>query len=345
MGVQLGPLILKKVVSLRDLEGKFLAVDASSVLHQFLSIVRCPDGTPLMDSHGNITSSLVGLFYRSSRLIFEYGIPMAFVFDGKRPEIKFSWLSEEERKERNERREKTVREWKEAKARGDLAKAFSKAVTTGKLDRQIVSDAKRLLDLMGVPFVQAPSEAEAQAAHMASMGDAWASNSGDYDSLLFGTPRMARYVSVAGKYRNVWLPSKPEIIELQKFLKALDITREQLIDLAILIGTDYNRGIKGIGPKKALFLVKKFGTIENMPAPISSQFSGSLAKIREAFLKPSVTDSYNIEQGSIDEEGIIEFLCGERDFSKDKVLNAIKRIRNADLRGQQSILKWSNGVS
>ncbi|MEM2885446.1 MAG: flap structure-specific endonuclease, partial [Thermoproteota archaeon] len=142
MGVQLGPLVVKKVVSLRDLEGRLLAVDASSVLHQFLSLIRYPDGTPLMDGRGNVTSGLVGLFYRSSRLIYEYKIPMAFVFDGRSPEIKFSWLSEEERVKRKERREKTVREWKEALARGDLAKAFSKAVTTGKLDGQVVSDAK-----------------------------------------------------------------------------------------------------------------------------------------------------------------------------------------------------------
>ncbi|MGQ9514344.1 MAG: flap endonuclease-1 [Thermoproteota archaeon] len=343
MGVQLGSLIVKKVVSLRDLENRLLAVDASSILHQFLSLIRYPDGTPLMDSHGNITSSLVGLFYRSSRLIYEYKIPMVFVFDGRRPEIKFSWLSEEERKRRKERREKNILEWREAVERGDLTKAFSKAVTTGKLDRQVISDAKRLLDLMGVPYVQAPSEAEAQAAHMVKVGSAWASNSGDYDSLLFGTPRMARYISIAGKYRNVWLPSKPEIIELQKFLNMIKITYEQLIDLAILIGTDYNRGIKGIGPKKALHLVRSYDLIENMPSSISEQFKGSLFKIREAFLKPSVTDSYQIERRSMDEKGLVEFLCEERDFSKTKVIKTIEMMRKVHHHDNLSLLKWSSG--
>jgi len=343
MGVQLGPLIVKRVINLRDLEGRVLAVDASSILYQFLSLIRYPDGTPLMDGHGHVTSGLVGLFYRSSRLIYEYGIPMAFVFDGKRPEIKFSWLTEEEREKRERQREKTIREWREAVERRDLATAYSKAVTTGRLDSQVISDAKRLLDLMGVPWIQAPSEAEAQAAYMAKEGAAWASNSGDYDSLLFGTPRMARYISIAGKYRNVWMPSKPEIIELDRFLRALRIKHEQLIDLALLIGTDYNRGIKGIGPKRALALVRRYGMIEYIPSSIIAQFHDDLATIRAAFMKPNVTGEYEIEFKPIDREGIVRFLCDERQFDEGKVLSALRKMRRAppQKEGQTSLLDWT----
>jgi flap endonuclease-1 len=343
MGVQLGPLIIKKVISLKDLEGRLLAVDASSIIHQFLSLIRYPDGTPLRDSHGHVTSGLVGLFYRSSRLMYQHGIPMAFVFDGRRPAIKFSWLTDEERGKREMQREKTMREWKEAVERRDLATAYSKAVTTGRLDGGTISDAKRLLDLMGVPWVQAPSEAEAQAAHMALMGVAWAANSGDYDSLLFGAPRMARYISIAGKYRNIGVPSKPEIIELEGFLRALRITREQLIDLALLIGTDYNRGIKGIGPKRALAMVREFGRIESMPSPITEQLPRDLTALRDAFLRPNVMGLFRIEFRPMDEEGIVKFLCNEREFSESKVLTVIGKMRKVRrLRdGQTSLLNWT----
>jgi len=343
MGVQLGPLIVKRVINLRDLEGRMLAVDASSILYQFLSLIRYPDGTPLMDGRGHITSGLVGLFYRSSRLVYEYGIPMAFVFDGRRPDIKFSWLTEEEREKRKMQREKTIREWREAVERRDLATAYSKAVTTGRLDSQVISDAKRVLDLMGVPWIQAPSEAEAQAAYMAKEGVAWASNSGDYDSLLFGTPRMARYISIAGKYRNVWLPSKPEIIELEGFLRAIRIKQEQLIDLALLIGTDYNRGIKGIGPKRALALVRRYGLIEKMPSSITAQIHEDLAALRAAFMKPNVTREYKVEFRPIDREGILRFLCDERQFDEAKVMSALKKMRKAPKQeGQTSLLNWAD---
>jgi flap endonuclease-1 len=342
MGVQLGPLIVKKVIRLSDLKGRLLAVDASSILHQFLSLIRYPDGTPLMDGQGHVTSSLVGLFYRSSRLMYEYGIPMVFVFDGRRPEIKFAWLTEEEREKRKRQREKTMREWKEAVGRGDLATAYSKAVTTGRLDGQVIADAKRLLDLMGVPWIQAPSEAEAQAAHITKSGAAWASNSGDYDSLLFGTPRMARYISIAGKYRNVWLPSKPEIIELERLLGALRIKYEQLIDLALLIGTDYNRGVRGIGPKRALALTRKYGRIEEMPPPIAAQLPGDLAPLRVAFTRPNITEEYRIEFRPIDREGVIHFLCEERGFDEGKALSAMKRMPGMNRQdGQTSLLNWA----
>lgn len=333
---------MKKVIRLSDLERRLLAIDASSILHQFLSLVRYPDGTPLMDEQGHVTSSLVGLFYRSSRLIYEYGIPMVFVFDGRRPEIKFSWLTEEEKEKRKRQREKTIREWKEAVERRDLATAYSKAVTTGRLDSNVIADAKRLLDLIGVPWIQAPSEAEAQAAHIAKSGVAWASNSGDYDSLLFGTPRMARYISIAGKYRNVWLPSKPEIIELERFLSTLRIRYEQLIDLALLIGTDYNRGIRGIGPKRALATVRKFGRIEDMPSSVSAQLLEDLASLRKAFIEPNVTEEYRIEFKPINQEGIVEFLCDERGFGKSKVLSTIKKMHKMPWHeGQTSLLNWT----
>jgi len=149
-----------------------------------------------------------------------------------------------------------MREWQEALKEGDYAKAFSKAVMTGVLTSEMIDDAKTLLKLLGIPWVQAPAEAEAQAAYMAKRGDVWASSSRDYDSLLFGTPRLVRYLTITGREflpsKGISRPLKPELIVLEEFLSEIGLTREQLIDLAILIGTDFNDGIKGIGPKTAL---------------------------------------------------------------------------------------------
>ena len=186
-----------------------------------------------------------------------------------------------------------------------------------------------LLRLMGIPVVQAPSEGEAQAAHMAQAGTAWAAASKDYDSLLFGAPRLARFLTISGKE---FLPSKgafraitPELIDLQRMLGALGITREQLVDLGILVGTDFNDGIKGIGPKKALALVRKHGRIEEMPAEIREQAAPVAEPVRKVYLEPDVTDDYTIEPGTCDADGVIRFLCGERIFSEDRVKAALQR--------------------
>ncbi|MCD6240643.1 flap endonuclease-1, partial [Candidatus Bathyarchaeota archaeon] len=258
MGVYLTPIIVKHVLRLEDLKGKSFAVDANNYLYQFLALVRLPDGTPLRDSEGHVTSHLAGLMFRTTRLLYEYKIDLVFVFDGEPPSLKMAEISK-----RRELRDKAYEEWIRALQQGDLASAFSKAIVTSRLTSEMIEDAKRLLDLLGIPYVQAPSEAEAQAAYMALKGDVWAASSKDYDSLLFGAPRLLRYLTITGKE---YLPSKgtfrplyPELIELNEFLSKHGISHEQLVDLAILIGTDFNEGIKGIGPKKALKLIKTYG--------------------------------------------------------------------------------------
>lgn len=249
MGVNLTPIVIKRVLSLSDLRGKSFAVDANNYLYQFLSLIRMPDGTPLQDSHGNVTSHLAGLMFRSTRLIHDYDIHLVFVFDGEPPLLK-----QREIMRRREMREKAVQEWQTALEKGDYATAFSKAVMTSRLTKPMIEDAKRLLGVLGIPFVQAPSEAEAQSAYMASKSEVWASSSKDYDSLLFGAPRLLRYLTIYGREflpsKGISRPLKPELIELDKFLKHCGISREGLIDLAILIGTDFNEGLRGIGPKK-----------------------------------------------------------------------------------------------
>ena len=340
MGVNLTPIVIKRVVSLDELRGRSFAVDAFVVLHQFLALIRGRDGSPLTDSEGRVTSHLVGVAFRTTRLIADYSMRLVFVFDGRPPELKRA-----EVEGRREAREKSEEEYRVAVATGDYKAAFSKAVMTGRLTSEGVADAKRLLDLLGIPWVQAPSEGEAQAAYMAARGDVWASNSQDYDSLLFGAPRLVRYITIQGEE---WLPSKgrarklkPEIIELEGLLKGIGVTREQLIDLSILIGTDFNRGVRGIGPKTALKLIKSHGSIEGLPTEIVARLPPDVDAIRRIYLEPDVTDSYRLEEGGFDEEGLYGFLCGERSFSRERVETMVRRMRRA--RGQSSLSRWMEG--
>ncbi len=341
MGVLLTPIILKKTLSLDELKGRSFAVDGFNVLHQFLALIRTRDGTPLMDGEGRVTSHLVGLAFRTTRLVSDYGMKLVFVFDGRPPDLK---LREVEK--RREARRKAEEEYREAVSRGDYAAAYSKAVMTGRLTREGLDDAKRLLTLLGIPWVQAPAEGEAQAAYMASRGDVWAANSRDYDSLLFGAPRLLRYLTIGGEE---WLPSKgrarrlePELIELEALLAELGITREQLIDLSILVGTDFNEGVKGVGPKTALKLMRRHGSIEELPENILAKVPDTYQAIRGIYLDPEITETYDIETRELDEEGLIGFLCGERGFSPGRVETLVKRMRAAG--SQRSLTDYIGGV-
>ena len=337
LGVNLTPIIVKSVVDLAALRRCSLAVDAFNVLHQFLALIRKRDGTPLMDDEGRVTSHLVGLAFRTTRLIADYQVKPVFVFDGRPHPLK---LAEVER--RRALRRKAEEEYAVAIEADDQATAFSKAVMTGRLTEDLVEDSKRLLDLLGIPWVQAPSEGEAQAAYMACRGDVWGVNSRDYDSLLFGAPRLVRYVTIHGEE---WLPSlgrarrlEPEIIHLNAFLKHHNITREQLVDLAIMVGTDFNDGIRGIGPKTALRLVKRHGRLEYMPEEVVARLPGNYNEIRRLYLEPDVADDYRVEVSALQEEKLYTFLCDEHSFSKRRVDVIVDRMRR--FHKQRRLEEW-----
>ena len=341
LGVNLTPIIVKEVVDLDAFRGRTIAVDAFNVLYQFLALIRTREGRPLSDSEGRVTSHLVGLAFRTTRLIADHGMKLVFVFDGSPPRLK-----RREVEKRREVKRKAEEAYREAVEAGDYAKAFSKAVQTSRLTGDMIGDAKRLLDLLGVPWVQAPGEGEAQAAHMARKGDVWGSSSRDYDSLLFGTPRLVRYLTIQGQE---WLPSKgrarrlePELIRLDSFLSHHGITREQLVDMSMLIGTDFNEGVKGIGPKTALKLIRAHGSLEEMPPEVYSKLDADVDGIREIFLKPDVTDDYEIIHGALQEDELYSFLCGERAFSRDRVEVVVKRMKAAQM--QRSLSDWIGGT-
>ncbi len=342
MGVNLRDIVPKTTVKLKDLSRKSIAIDAYNALYQFLAIIRQPDGTPLKDGSGRVTSHLSGLLYRTSNLV-EIGIKPIYVFDGVPPALK-----ETEIKRRMKVKREALVKYERAVKEGKIEKARMYAQATSHLKDYMADDSKRLLTLMGIPWVQAPSEGEAQAAHMVKRGNADYCASQDYDSLLFGAPKFVRNVTISGRRKlpkkKVYVEVVPEVVELEQVLKECGITYEQIIDVGILIGTDFNpEGVKGLGPKTALKLIKEHGNIENvLPHLKNAEFPVEPQRIREIFLHPKVTDNYTIDWRKADVEGVIDFICRERDFSENRVRKALEKMRigTEKLKGKTTLERW-----
>lgn len=331
MGVNLGDLVESEEIEFADLNDKEIAIDAMNTLYQFLSIIRQRDGTPLKDSSGEVTSHLSGLFYRNINML-ENNIRPVYVFDGEAPDLK-----EKETTKRRKKREEAREEWKKLKDEGKISEAYSKATQSSKLTGDMIKESKRLLDAMGIPYVQAPSEGEAQAAYMTHEGypgDIYAVGSQDWDCLLFGADRMVKNLTTR-KTRKTSGGGRKEIsterIELEAVLDQLDISREKLIWMGVLMGTDFNPdGIHGIGPKTALKLVRKYDSWNKLfeDDKVDWEFDTSPEKIIEFFKTPPVEDiEYNF--GQPDEEKIREILVDDHDFSEDRVNSGLKDLTDA----------------
>jgi len=342
MGVNLSGLVDPISADLKDLGGKSVAIDAYNTIYQFLSVIRQPDGSPLTDDKGRVTSHLSGLLYRNVNLI-EAGIEPSYVFDGKPHALKADTLAE-----RRERKQKAEAEWKEAAEAGDMKKAFSKAQQTSRMTPEIRESSRELLKCMGLPIIDAPSDGEAQGAYMCLRKDVWAAASQDFDSLLFGTPVLVRNVTMTGRRkipgRDLYRDVKTEIIDSAEFLNALGITRDQLVDVAILMGTDFNPGISGIGPKKGLNLIKKYENLENVMKTNGYDIPG-YEEIRDIFLHGEYTDGYDVRPREIDGEGVKRILCDEDDFSEERVDAALNRMESSRKsekarREQRSLDAW-----
>jgi flap endonuclease-1 len=307
-----------------DLACQTLAIDAYNAIYQFLSIIRGPDGTPLKDSRGRVTSHLTGLLYRNINLL-EAGVRPAYVFDGHPHAMKAQTLAE-----RAERRSRAHDEWKEAVTYGDIEKARTKATQSSRISNDIVGTSRILLTYLGVPVVQAPEEGEAQAAHMATRGDVWAASSQDYDSLLFGAPRLVRNLNITGRrkmpgskeYRDISI----EVVDLNKVLETNGLNdRGQLIDLCLLMGTDYNPGVRGIGPKKGLKLIKEHASLDRALEAIGETIPAREA-VRETFRRAGHTDEYAWEWRPPQRDKFVEFMCGEHEFSEVRINAALDRL-------------------
>src|SRR5467141_302286 len=321
----LTPILKREQTTLKALKGTSFAIDASIEIHQFLALVRKRDGPLFTDPRGRVTSHLIGLFTRTGRLIADFAMKAVFVFHGRPNPLKRRTIEM-----RREAMKKAEIEYSEAISKEDYAKAWSKAVMTGRVTGSILDDAKRLLTLMGIPWLEALEDAEAQASYMAARGDVWAVGSKDYDCLLYGAPVLARYLTLTGRE---WLPAQrrsrpltPELIRLSENLALLEISRGKLVDLAILIGTDFNQGVKGIGPKKALKLILDYRSIEQMPGEIRSKLTDDLGSVRQIFLKPRVLEKYALRRSPPDRDGLVEFLSVERGFTKERVERLAERL-------------------
>jgi flap endonuclease-1 len=330
-------------VALRDILGEYktpvtweslpglAAIDANNALYQFLTIIRQPDGTPLMDRQGRVTSHLSGILFRMASFM-EKGIKPVFVFDGKPTALKQGTI-DERRKVRDTAGEK----WKEALERGDEIEAYKQARSSTRVDTTVIETSKHLLGLMGIPVVQAPGEGEAQASYMAAKGDARYVVSQDYDTLLFGAPLLVRNLTVSGKrkIRGRQITVSPERIVLADTLAGLHLTREQLIEIGILIGTDFNPGIEGVGAKTGLKIVQKGEFLRKIQ---EKQPDFDPSPVMEMFLHPPVTNDYSLAAGHPDPEGIRKMLCDGYDFSVERVDKAMEGFTVRA--GQKTLERW-----
>jgi len=320
MGTKIGDLVPRRTITLEEIEGWIIAFDAYNVLYQFLASIRTPEGFPLTGKDGRVVSHLKGLLSRTSNLMYK-GIRPVFVFDGIPHDLKAGVLAQ-----RRERKEKAYTQWQVALEAGDMETARTKAQQTSRLTPEMVSDAKNLLDLMGIPVVQAPGEGEAQASYMASSGMVDAVASQDMDSLLFGARTLIRNLGLSAKRklpgRRQYVETNPEIIILDETLISLGIDRSQLVDISILVGTDFNEGVKGIGPKRALTLIKEFKTL---PEAAKAGRIPLLEwdEVRRIFLEPEVDHDPEFEWRKPDEEGLLSFLSEELCFGADGIRKAV----------------------
>ncbi|WP_406657634.1 flap endonuclease-1 [Methanolobus sp. ZRKC2] len=341
MGTQIGPLLIKNQITYEELSGKVIAIDAYNTIYQFLSAIRQRDGSPLTDSQGNPTSHLTGLFSRTSKLR-DSRIKPIFIFDGKPPEMKKDTLEK-----RKECKEAAVLNYEIAKDEGNLEDMKKYAQATSRITPQILNESKKLLELMGIPWIQAESEAEAQAAFMVSRGDADFVGSQDYDVFLFGAENVIRNLGTTGKRKvpgqKKYIPKTPEHISLSDSLNQLNLSREQLIDISICIGTDFNEGIHRVGAKTALKLIRKYGDISTIISEEKKDIRScaSIEDIREFFLRPPVTTDYTLKWSKPKPEELFNYLVDERGFSEKQVLKNTKILEERTIAEFQScIADW-----
>ena len=345
MGLSISKIIPREELEISDLKGKIVCVDAFNTLYQFLSSIRQPDGTPLMDSKGRITSYLSGIFYRNINLLSE-GIKMVYVFDGIPPKLK-----EKIYKKRRENRNIAGERYEKARDDEDLERMKRYNSQLLRLDDEMISESKELLEAMGIAVVQAPGEGEAEAAYLAKIkNNIYASVSQDYDSILFGAPKLIRNLTLARRRKTIsgYVEVKPEMITLEKVLNSLEINLNQLICLGILVGTDYNpKGIPRIGQKKALQIVKLhkqpvliFKSVESQIEKLSEDDKFDWKEIFQLFHKPNVANA-KFEFKKIDEKKIKKILVKEHDFSEERIEKQLEKLREIiEEQKQKNLGKW-----
>jgi len=329
MGVQISEIIPKKEIELSDLKNKTIAIDAYVTLYQFLTTIRQPDGTPLQDKNSNITSHLSGLFYRNINLLQE-GIKPLYIFDGTPPELK-----QAEIEKRREAKKIAEQKYTEAKSKEDITEMKKYSGRFVKITDEIIQQSKELLEALGIPYIQAPSEGEAEAALLARTNKVYAAASQDYDALLYGTPYLIRNLTSAKRKKTpsgLYIDIKPELIEFQNVVTQLGIDKDQLICLAILVGTDYNPGgVKGLGQKRALEIVQKYKYPIEIFKHVQSKFDFIFdwQEIFKQFHEYETTHTEEIIFKKPDETKLKQILL-KHDFSEARIDSGLQKLKQLE---------------
>lgn len=339
MGLDLKPLVKSSPIMISELSGKVIAVDAYNTIYQFLATIRGATGELLTNNSGEVTSHLSGLFYRNVNLLAE-NIKLIYIFDGKP-----SPLKSKEIERRRQVKQDASKKYQEAITAGRFEDARKYGQATSVLTDMMVEESKMILTLLGIPYIQAPSEGEAAAAQLTQSNIAFACASQDYDSLLFGAKRLIRNLTISGKRkvpnRNVYVDIEPEIIQQQQLLNETGLNLEQLVDVGIMIGTDFNPGgIPRIGPKTALKLVQEYSKLEKIEKIEDSVANIPYEEIREIFLKQETPKVDNIEFNEINYNALINFLCVEKNFSATRVNTSLDKLKKSITNRNQSLERW-----
>jgi len=302
-------------VSFDALEGNVVAVDAHNWLYRYLTTtVKFTADAAYTTPDGEEVANLIGVVQGLPKF-FEHDLTPVFVFDGAVTDLK-----DDEVQKRREQRERYENELEEAREAGDSVRAAKLDSRTQRLTDTIVETTRDLLGLLDVPVVDAPAEGEGQAAYMARQGDVDYVGTEDYDALLFGAPLTLRQLTSSGD---------PELMEFDATLATHDITWEQLVDAAILMGTDFNEGISGIGPKTAITAVKEHGDLYGV-LDARGDHVDHADRIRSLFLDPAVSDDYTIPDGvDPDIDAARAFVTEEWGVAPEEVERGFERIEES----------------
>lgn len=322
---------------MKSLFGRKVAIDASMCLYQFLIAVRQQDGNMLTNEQGETTSHLMGFFYRTIRMVSS-GIKPCYVFDGKPPVLKGGEL--EKRLKRREEAEKKAEEMKETGTTEELQKFERRTV---RVTKQQNDDAKQLLKLMGVPYVEAPCEAEAQCAELSKTGKVYGAASEDMDTLCYSPAHFLRNVTAA-EARKL----KIEEFDIKKVLEGFEMDINTFVDLSILLGCDYCETIKGIGPVTALKLIKEHKSIENIIKSIEENPKSKYKvpenwpynEARELFLHPDVIpgEEVDLKWTEPDVEGLVDFMVKRYGFNEQRIRDGAAKLSKSLKGGTQGRL-------
>ena len=308
-----------------EIEGSVVAIDAHNWLYRYLTTtVKWTNEEVYTTADGEEVANLVGIL-KGLPTLFEHDLVPVFVFDGGVTELK-----SDEVERRREQRQAAEERLEDARERGDVIEAARLEARTQRLTELIQDTTRELLSLLDVPYVDAPAEGEAQAAYMNRIGDVEYVGSEDYDTLLFGAPQTLRGLTGKGN---------PELMDLEATLQEHGLSYEQLVDVAILCGTDFNDGIDGIGPKTGVTLVREHGDLFGVLAARGEQIEFA-DRIRELFFDPPVTDEYSIETTIEPDIGAArEYVIDTWEIDPDEVQRGFERIESSQV--QTGLDRWT----